>query len=551
MRFRSIQWRLATTYVLVAVAVVGLVGLVALALIRQQARQHEEAYLRANAGVVAERADGLLRLPGGANRLQSLAETVAFLNGGRIKVLDGGRQPVADSGQPEQLREFVVWSSSLATMAAPEWAIAPSMAVPAAGGQPAFGWGPGQVVGVIQRSDSVWGESFHLSFGGGVEAALSAPAVTLEGMGEGPAARGAALLAAELAAADEPPADAESLAVEVPIGDSAAPIGYVVASDAPRLGGAAFAASYRAFGIAAVAAVALALLISLLVSRRITAPLAALSAAARAMGDGDLAIRAPALGRDEVGGLGRQLNAMAERLQASFAELAAERDTLRRFVADASHELRTPITALKTFNELLQSYTDRDPAARAEFLAESGLQLDRLETIVHRLLDLSRLDGQLVPLALAACDGADLLDMVARRLRPVAQERGLRLDVAAPAPAPAIRGDRMWLETALSNLVDNAIKFSAPGGVVELGLAGGAGEARIWVRDGGQGIAAADLPHIFERFYRGGGVRQPGSGLGLAIVQSVAQAHGGRIAAESAPGAGSCFTLSLPAAALS
>ncbi|HYF62744.1 MAG TPA: HAMP domain-containing sensor histidine kinase, partial [Herpetosiphonaceae bacterium] len=348
------------------------------------------------------------------------------------------------------------------------------------------------------------------------------------------------------------PAQAEpqrsAAVVEVPIGDPANPQGYVALSEAPNVGAATLTTTYRAFGVAAACAVAIALLISLLVSRRITAPLASLTVAARQMSGGDLSARAAAASRDEVGLLAAQFNDMAGRLQASFAELAAERDTLRRFVADASHELRTPITALKTFNELLQSYAASDPEARAEFLDESHLQLERLEAIVHHLLDLSRLDAQLVPLELAPHDGADMLELIARRFRPLAQSRGLRLEVRYPEPPPPVRCDRAWLEMALSNLLDNAIKFSRPGRTVELGLEGGGSAVSLWVQDEGCGIAPSDQPHIFERFYRGRAVSQPGSGLGLAIVHSVVASHGGQIRLESQDGCGSRFTISLPAA---
>jgi signal transduction histidine kinase len=535
MRFHSIRWRLATTYVAFTLVVVGLVGLVTIWLVRQQTRQQEQAYLTANANVVAQQAQPFLALPMPPHQLQALAETAAFLGNSRVRISDANRELLADSGQPGLADEFVLLAPPLAGLAETSfpaaWMIIPDHAQSgmAAVGQDSFmpALPPDNVLGVGQRGAGGWGGAFSLH--------VAAYPAQLE---------------ASRPAVDAQPEQRSAAVVEVPIGDRANPQGYVALSEAPNVGAATLTTTYRAFGVAAACAVAIAIVVSLLVSRRITAPLAGLSVAARQMSGGDLSARAAIASRDEVGMLAAQFNDMAARLQASFAELAAERDTLRRFVADASHELRTPITALKTFNELLQSYTASDPAARAEFLDESHLQLERLETIVHHLLDLSRLDAQLVPLELAPHDGADLLELAARRFRPLAQTRGLRLAVSYPEPSPALRCDRTWFELALSNLVDNAIKFSRPGRTVELGLEQRGAAVELWVQDEGCGIAPADQPHIFERFYRGRGVSQPGSGLGLAIVHSVVQSHGGHIRLESQDGCGSRFTISLPAAAL-
>jgi len=250
-------------------------------------------------------------------------------------------------------------------------------------------------------------------------------------------------------------------------------------------------------------------------------------------------------GKDEIGQLSTQFNQMAERLEASFAEVAAERDALRRFVADASHELRTPITALKTFNDLLQDAAADDPSARAEFLQESQDQLGRLEWITHNLLDLSRFDAGLVTLDLADVNAVGLVQRVVGTFQARAQEKNLTLSIHCPDSSLTLYCDQERMEMALSNLVDNAIKFTAPGGQVTVGAERHDASVRLWVRDTGQGIAPEDLPHIFERFYRGSGVRAAGSGLGLAIVQSIARAHGGQVFVESEPGVGSLFVIEL------
>jgi signal transduction histidine kinase len=236
---------------------------------------------------------------------------------------------------------------------------------------------------------------------------------------------------------------------------------------------------------------------------------------------------------------------MAGRLEASFSDLAAERDALRRFIADASHELRTPITALRSFNELLQGPAAGDPAAQAEFLAESRVQLDRLEWVTRNLLDLSRLDAGLIELDHALHDAGELIEAAACGFWAMAREKAIDLTVRPPACPVAVRCDRARMELAVSNLLDNALKFTPAGGRVEIGADGRDDVVRLWVRDSGPGIEPEDLPRIFERFYRGQGDGQ-GSGLGLAIVQSIVQAHGGQIWVEGEPGAGSLFSIHLP-----
>ena len=337
-------------------------------------------------------------------------------------------------------------------------------------------------------------------------------------------------------------------ALVTPIGEADSPMGYVELSGGPDFAAEALTTARRAFLLAAGGATLLAVLVGLLVSRGLTAPLRTLTAAASQMSSGDLSIQAPVRGKDEIGQLARQFNQMAERLEASFTELAAERDSLRRFIADASHGLRTPITALKSFNELLQGAAADDPAARAEFLAESQVQLNRLEWITHNLLDLSRLEAGLVTLDKADHDVGELTRTATAAFRTLAHEKDVALSVKAPTLSLKVCCDRARIELALFNLLDNALKFTSAGGQVEIGAEQADQNVRLWVQDNGPGIAPTDQERIFERFYQGQGSQVGGSGLGLAIVQSIVQAHGGHVTVESEPGAGSRFVVELPLA---
>lgn len=347
--------------------------------------------------------------------------------------------------------------------------------------------------------------------------------------------------------------------------------GYVAVSRPADFQAEPLAALRQVLLIAAAGAIGLATVIGLGVSRGLTSPIQSLAQAAKRMQAGDLSTRAPVHNQDELGELASQFNRMAQQLQSSFDELQQERDTLRRFVADASHELRTPMTALRTFTELLQGNAGADAAARAEFLRESTAQLTRLEWITRNLLDLSRLDAGVATLDMAREDLAALLQAAAAPFYAQAQTAGIELRVHLPTPPVSITCDGARVEMALRNLLDNALKFTPTGGKVEIGatpidnvraqeadsgilekennahIGDIPGKAvRIWVQDTGTGIDPADRPHIFERFYRSPQARQEGSGLGLAIVRSIAHAHGGAVAVESDRAAGSRFELILP-----
>jgi signal transduction histidine kinase len=544
--FRSIRWRLVASYVLLTLLTVSLVGVLALSLMKRYAEEQSQDFLQANAEAVARQALPLMQPTVRQADLEDLVRTASFLGNVQVRILDDHRRVVADSGQPNEVDEFV-------------WIVAPMemnihleglpgtsiMLLP--GGQRSQVPIPGAEsftileqlppeteYMIVHRAERPWGTRFVFGVRHRLQMTPDSPMVDVRTM------------QAELGDQLTP---RSTHVVVAPVGQPDRPAGYVELSRGPDFGAEALATARRAFLLAAGGATVLAALVGLLVGRGLTAPLRRLSAAAGQMSGGDLSIRAPVRGRDEIGDLARQFNQMAERLEASFAALAAERDSLRRFIADASHELRTPVTALKNFNELLQGAAADDTAARAEFLTESQVQLDRLEWITHNLLDLSRLDAGLIALDLDSHDVGDLLKTSTIAFRALARERNVTLSIKEP-PAPLeVTCDRARIELALSNLLDNGLKFTPSGGRVEIGAEQAdldENGVRLWVQDSGPGIAPADQPRIFERFYRGGETRGAGSGLGLAIVRSIVQAHGGDVTVESKPGAGSRFVIKLP-----
>ena len=318
----------------------------------------------------------------------------------------------------------------------------------------------------------------------------------------------------------------------------------------------------RATAIANVAAVlggiallafGLAVLVSAGLARRFTTPLRRLTEASSGMASGDLTIRVPSTearaGSTEMAELSIAFNTMADRVQESLELIRRDRDRSRDFLADVSHELRTPLAALRTFNELLKEHAGTDPAARAEFLDSSGQQIERLDWLAQNLLELSKLDSGLVLLDLRPDDLRASVESAVEQHAAAARRRGLTLTAELPDSPVRIRHDPPRMGQVVGNLIGNAIKFTPRGGSITVEMTTTFGGATISVTDTGIGIDPAELPHIFERFYRGSRsneARGSGSGLGLAIVQSIVEMHGGRVAVESRVGEGSRFTVSLP-----
>ncbi|MFH0750794.1 MAG: HAMP domain-containing sensor histidine kinase [Chloroflexota bacterium] len=305
--------------------------------------------------------------------------------------------------------------------------------------------------------------------------------------------------------------------------------------------------------IAAIGALLATLLISTYLAARFTRPLRRLGEATRRLGAGDLSGRVPAAELEssyaEVADLARQFNAMAERLEESVNLLRRDRDRSRDFLADVSHELRTPLAALGMNTELLQGQAGSDPATRAEFLATSRQQLDRLDWLAHNLLELSKLESGLLRLDLRPDDLRSTAESAFEQAEPAARRRGVAMELRLPPDPVRIQHDPQRIGQVAANLLGNAIKFTPAGGSVVLTLEPHRDGARLEVRDTGVGIDASEIPHIFERFYRGSRAneaRGSGSGLGLAIVRSIVDMHGGRITLESRLGAGTAFTVILP-----
>ncbi len=300
---------------------------------------------------------------------------------------------------------------------------------------------------------------------------------------------------------------------------------------------------------AALVAAAAALVLGLLAARLASRPLQSMADQARRIAQGDYDVRFPPLPRDEFGKLADTLAEMARQLGADMERIRRLEITRRDFVANVTHELRTPVAAMQGLAETLQK-KDVAPDKAARFVELLHRHAQRLSGLIDGLLSLAELEGGgSAPPSSAAVALRPLARDVEETLRARAADASMTITVDVPDDASAW-ADAGRLEQVLVNLVDNAIKYGSPGGSVTIAAAASAGRTTIRVRDDGPGIDGEHLPRLFERFYRvdvGRSREKGGAGLGLAIVKHLVESMEGSVEVESAPGAGTTFSVELPA----
>ena len=291
----------------------------------------------------------------------------------------------------------------------------------------------------------------------------------------------------------------------------------------------------------------LALLLSPLIVGRALRPLQQMARGATALAQGDYKQRVPVpSARDEIGDLAVAFNGMAAGVEQAFELRRQSENRMRQFVADASHELRTPLTSIAGYIDVLSRRQSVDTDLLQTSLRAMGKESARMTRLVNDLLALTRFEsrppGNRRPLALDAWLN-ETLDEINLEQRGAPESRSLQ-------PGLRIEADPEALKQVIVNLAENGLKY-APGAEQRWSTTGEAGWAVIRLQDRGPGIPAEDLPHVFERFYRGAGAREQaaaGSGLGLAIAKSIVESHRGLIEAGSTPGGGASFTIRLPMA---
>jgi signal transduction histidine kinase len=341
--------------------------------------------------------------------------------------------------------------------------------------------------------------------------------------------------------------------------------GYVVLVGVPSA--SLYASAWRqlmSYAVVGLIVVFCTMVGALLITRSIARPVSLLSLAADEFGGGNFSARAPAEGRDVISRLGRNFNAMAERLQKREARLT-ELDRLKsEFVSTVSHELRTPLTTIKALTRLLMR-EGLDETKRREYIETISVECDRQIDFVLNLLDLSRIEGGVMRVTHERVEVDELISSVVKSEARSAEKRRHEFRVEADQDIPPACADPKELRRVLSNIIENAIKYTPDGGRIILSSRTADSQVLISVSDNGRGIPPEDIPILFDKFHRGRPAPQSaamgdgtsnaeffedadvsGVGLGLYLARNVIEQMGGRISVDSEVGVGSTFTLHLP-----
>ncbi len=288
----------------------------------------------------------------------------------------------------------------------------------------------------------------------------------------------------------------------------------------------------------------MAVLLAAWVARSVARPLQRMAEAATSVAKGDFSQEVPVSGPSEVRSVATAFNRMT-------AQVKRARQAQQDFLANISHELRTPLTSIRGFSQAIMDGTANTPELAAHVAGIIHEEAGRLSRMVDELLDLARIESGQMTMERERLDLGGIIRAVAERFSIRAHEAGISLEVTVE-PLPTVIGDGDRLAQVLTNLIDNAIKYTPSGGTISVCAAPDGDGVKITVSDTGEGIPEEELPRLFERFYRVDKSRsrrdRGGVGLGLAISREIVIAHGGTIGAENVPGAGARFTVWLPAA---
>lgn len=504
----TINWRLPFSYAVIALITALSLGSIMLLVLNSYYTNFEKDYLKTNAEYLQPVIGSFLAANMEPAQLREQLSGLAFLSQVQIRILDKDNAVVADSGTTEKIQEIIIESKPKAGF----FISMENNASSSISGVSKF---------VVAESVEIIDPSMDLS------QQVKHTVVTISS-----APLGGYWLSGETYTGQN---EQSAQTLLLPIADSSY---QMELSNGPAYGSDILHSVATAWGFAVLFSCIVAIVSGFVISRQVTRPVLHLTNATQKMEQGQLSTRVdlPAGKMDEFQQLSNSFNNMANRIEKTIS-------TLRSFVSDAAHELNTPLTALKTNLELAQNEDSIDRIKH--YLAAAYQNSQRLEQLSASLLDLSRIESNNKPSDFSPLNLSQLMRNISEPFASRAEQKELTFSLDISDQELSILANERQITQALSNLLENALKFTPSGGAIQLSLASQEEIAVIKIEDTGIGIPPEDIPHLFERFHRGrNSTAYPGNGLGLAIVKAIVDAHQGKVEVLATP-SGSCFRIEL------
>jgi signal transduction histidine kinase len=548
---KSIRWRLPLSYASIALLATIALGAVLVTTLRGYYALREHDNLQNNAQLISDIVGRMYERGVSQEDINQQINTFAIMSQARVQLYNPAQQLLIDSGNPTDKR-FIVWNvnreqaTGIQTTFYGDNQVNLSVTGAALAQSPTFLRSLDAVITAISRALGISGLTRPLLLVGSTSAISTVPAINPYPGEMFPNERFDFMVSGSpfgmTLRRDMSVTTRSSQAVMVPLfGAGEKMIGQVEVSNGPAYGTEIIEGMTSALIVAGAVAVVLAAGVGWFISRSMTAPLLALTAATTEMAQGQLSARVSLDRPDEFGVLAHSFDEMAQRVEATVS-------ALRRFVADAAHQIHTPLTAVHADLELAASEPDR--GRQQMFIERARAQLKRLEALTNDLLDLSRLEAHDVDEARTTVDLAALVREISETFASRAEQAGIAFNVEISQPSIKAQVNETQFRHAIANLLDNAIKFTPENGTITVGVRRDGDQVELWVNDTGIGISSEDLPQLFDRFHRGrNAAAYPGSGLGLAIIKAIVEGHHGEIRVRSRAGDGTHFALRVPTGA--
>lgn len=518
LKLNSIRWRLVLSYAAIALLAALALGLVLRVVLRNYYDEQERQYLRSRAVQISFITSQMLSSGVSDEVIQGQANGWAFILQARVRIEDVSGRLIVDSGVPEMQKVLFITSEIQPLPSGLDASVTTHTKTQK---EETFQI---QVFPADQASAPSVGDNFVFidrNSGGTVLPVDTSMGGLLETLPGIPVRR-----------------SSQSVVNQV-LGNSGEVIARVTLSDGPAYGDEILNNVMNSLIAAGVIAVLLAALAGWVFSDRITTPIIALTQTTSRMAHGDLSVRANISGKDEMGTLANSFNGMAEQVEQTVS-------TLRAFVADAAHELHTPLTALEANIELARD--EKNVSNRTRYLSRALEQGQRLEALVKSLLDLSRIEAAESKSEFVDIDLSRILNETTEQFASRAEQTNRNFEADLPDEKLEMIGDEKQLCQVFVNLLENAIKFTDADDTIKLSAHVSENEIYVEVSDTGMGIPHDDLPNLFKRFHRGRNVSEiAGNGLGLAIVKAIVDRHSGNVDVSSTGlDQGSSFIVQLP-----